>query len=113
MYQLLSIHVKFIPDSDPDTSYLEQEGFEDRLRQYKAGVFDFIGIRAEATIVNAESRLLQFIHSGGLWGVESDTDGPGLEEIIEEQLEELKAELKALGVSWDQEKQNACLLRLT
>ena len=36
---------QIVPDDCPDTSYLEQEGYADRLEQYRQGAFDFIGVR--------------------------------------------------------------------
>ena len=34
---------QIIPDDCPDTSYLEQEGFEDRLEEFRQGAFDLSG----------------------------------------------------------------------
>ena len=42
------IVMETLPDPCPDTSYLEQEGFEERLRQADNGLFGFMGIRANA-----------------------------------------------------------------
>ena len=113
MYQLLSLRIKVLPGCDPDTSYLEQEGFENRLRQYKAGLFDYIGIRAEAIIFNSTSRLLQFISSGGLWGIESDSNRSDLEGTAKEELEELKSELQTLGITWSEEKAQEAIKKAT
>ncbi len=38
-------------DPDPDTSYLEEEGYEERLSDYRAGRVHFVGVRARAEIV--------------------------------------------------------------
>lgn len=90
-----SVRVRVIPDDSPDTSYLKQDGFEDRLAQYNASEFHFIGIRVEARInING---LLQTISSGGLWGIEDDSDQGFLDETAQEELRELKGQLSALG----------------
>ena len=44
------IVMETLPDPCPDTSYLEQEGFEERLRQSENGDFGFMGIRASCTL---------------------------------------------------------------
>lgn len=78
-----------IPDEDPDTSYLEQEGFEDRLESYRRGDFYFLGIVAKTQI--AVCGTIQTLQSGGLWGIESDSDESYLQEIEREQIAELQA----------------------
>lgn len=99
-----SVTVKHLVDSDPDTSYLEQEGFEDRLAQFRNDEFSFVGIIAEAEVdikgqSNSNFYIVQRISSGGLWGIESDSDKAYLAEIAQEQLMELRDQLKALGFS--------------
>ena len=95
--RILNIEVKRMDDIDPDTSYLEQEGFEDRLAQYNNGDFGYIGIRAEAEIVI--DSVIQRISSGGLWGTESDSDESYLKEIEQEELSALRSILHELGFS--------------
>jgi hypothetical protein len=69
-----------------------------------------MGCRADADVsltVNAtnyqgkpyESRQMQRITSGGLWGIESDSDAAYLKEIEQEQLSELRDQLHAIGFS--------------
>jgi hypothetical protein len=60
------------------------------------GNWCFIGIIAKAKIVT-ENGTLQTIRSGGLWGIESDSDKSYIAEIEQEQLAELRKELTALG----------------
>src|SRR5260221_5815308 len=102
MKRIHSITIKRMYDPDPDTSYLEQDEFADRLDQYKRDVFSFIGIRADAEI-NIPGGDLAFIAqditSGGLWGIESDSDAAYLKEIEDEQLSELRDQLHAIGFS--------------
>jgi hypothetical protein len=69
--KLLSIKTRVMYDPDPDPSYLEQKGFEDRLRQYKNGVFGFVGVDAIAEIVDSNDTV-QIVISGGIWGIEDD-----------------------------------------
>lgn len=98
------VTVKHLVDSDPDTSYLEQEGFEDRLAEFRNDEFAFIGIMAEAELRIPQGSepypaIIQTITSGGLWGIESDSDKAYLAGIEQEQLAELRDQLKALGFS--------------
>ena len=97
MKQILSITTKQIDDPFPDTSYLESPGFEDRYQQYQNGDFGFIGIRAEAEIL--VHGVCQTITSGGLWGIESDSDHQYLSEVEQEEIDQLKAILQSLGFS--------------
>lgn len=93
------IIIERIYDEDPETSYLEQVGFEDRLEQYKNDSFSFLGIRAKATILipMGNHYLIQEITSGGLWGIESDSDESYFEEVAKEELSALSEALLQLG----------------
>lgn len=68
-----------------------------RMEALNEGDFCFIGIRAEARIVI--ENVCQDITSGGLWGIESDSDAAYLKEIESEQLAELRSQLEAIGFS--------------
>lgn len=95
--RILGFTAMRINDLDPDTSYLEQEGFEDRLDQYRRDVFSFIGIRVKASVqINGT---IQIIESGGLWGIESDSDESYLREVEQEELSEVKQTLASIGFS--------------
>lgn len=72
----------------------------------------YMGISAEAEIAipvqhnkgcvpghESYYSMTQHITSGGLWGVESDSDASYIKEIEQEQLSELKTQLLALGFS--------------
>jgi hypothetical protein len=74
-----------------------REDYE-RMESLNRGDFSFIGIRAEAQ-VHLTGDLFQEITSGGLWGIESDSGESCLQEIEQEQLSELRAELEAIGFS--------------
>lgn len=93
--RILSIEIKRKYESDP--SYLEQEGFEERLQQYQDGLFAYIGIYAEADVTTGS--VVQTLRSGGLWGIEDDSDAAYLKEIEGEELAALRAELYQFGFS--------------
>jgi hypothetical protein len=101
---IVSVATKQLCDPFPDTSYLRQPGFEDRYQQFQNGDFRFIGIQAEAEIVI--DGVCQTITSGGLWGVESDSDRSYLSEVEQEEVEQLKAILRSLGFSEQSLQQN-------
>ena len=92
---------RLVPADCPDTSYLEQEGFEDRLAEYRQGDFGFIGVRAavELPIPYGADRILVTIESPGLWGVESDSDEDYLDSVFQEECETLADMLTELGVT--------------
>ena len=71
-----------------------QQDYE-RMERLNRGDWCFIGIRADAEIV--VDGVMQEISSGGLWGIESDSDRAYLTEIEGEQLSELRDQLRALG----------------
>ena len=77
------------------------------MERLNRGDWCYLGIRAEAEIIGNEQKdgpnkwhgVVQTISSGGLWGIESDSDRSYLEEVQEEELSNLKTELRALGFS--------------
>jgi hypothetical protein len=75
----------------------------ERMERLQRGGWCYIGIRAEAEILipsdTQGSSIVQEITSGGLWGIESDSDASYLTEIEEEQLSELREQLHAVGFS--------------
>lgn len=82
------------PDPCPDTSYLEQEGFEDRLRQAENGLFGFIGVLAscEFTITLAgQPSIVHTFESPGVWGVETDSDPAYIQQLYQNEHELLTA----------------------
>ena len=60
------------------------------------GDWCFVGIIAKAEIVTGTGTI-QIIRSGGLWGIESDSDESYINEIRNEQVNELSHELESLG----------------
>jgi hypothetical protein len=95
--RILSVDVETLPDYDHDASYLEQDGFEDRLQQYHNREFGYIGVRAVAQVLVNDA--IQRITSGGLWGIEGDSDQGYLNEVADEEKRELRAHLYSLGFS--------------
>lgn len=93
--RLLKRGVARIPDEDADVSYLEQPEFEDRLDEYRRGLFNFIGVRAWADVEVGGVR--QRITSGGLWSIEDDSDADYLVDVEKEQAAELDDILRELG----------------
>jgi|WetSurSiteA1Bulk_404760.scaffolds.fasta_scaffold50484_3 hypothetical protein len=94
--EVLHIGIKEEMDDSPDTSYL----VGDRLKEYQAGEFYYLGIQAKAEII--AGGVIQFITSGGLWGIESDSGDGYLKTVGAEQMEEIKAVLLELGFTPEQ-----------
>ena len=97
-----TVEVEFVrdivPDELPDASYLEQEGWEDRLEAYQAGEFGFVGIQAVAKIriPYGKDWILNEVRSPGLWGIEDDSGEDYFESVYEEELNVLRDMLKSL-----------------
>ena len=92
-------------DDSPDASWLEQEGWEDRLAQYQAGEFGFIGVQATAELkipCGHDSWIVQHITSPGLWGIEDDSGEDYIREVAAEEVETLRDMLASLGVTLEQ-----------
>jgi hypothetical protein len=67
----------------------------ERMESLNRGDWCFMGVRAEAEIVLGGIR--QTIASGGLWGIESDSNKSYFTEIETEQLAELREQLHIVG----------------
>ena len=89
---------------DPD--YFEQDYM--RAEAFNRGAWYSFGIFAEAEIkvpnsdgpvgVCAEYAVTQIISSGGIWGIESDSDPEHLKSSANEELDQLRSILRALGI---------------
>lgn len=80
-------------------AYAEHD--KERLDAFYRDDWNMIGIKAVATIhlpVNEKTVKAETISSGGLWGIESDSDKSYLQEIGREQIEEVKGYLRTLCV---------------
>lgn len=93
--ELQTIRVVVENDTDPDVS----EAFSDRLEEYQDGKFGFLSVQAEADVLI--EGVQQTLKSGGCSGVESD-DESHLDQIVSDEWAELRAVLKACGVSTEQ-----------
>jgi hypothetical protein len=80
----------------------------ERMESLNRGSWCFVGVRADAEIAIVENVVSgparfpitsQTITSGGLWGIESDSDREYLESVQQEELSDLKTQLLALGFS--------------
>jgi hypothetical protein len=87
-------------ESSADIRKYVRQDYE-RMERLQHGDWFFVGIRAEAEILipSGDASIVQEITSGGLWGVESDSDKSYLAEIETEQLSELREQLRAVGFS--------------
>jgi len=90
---------KALPENTPEEvrKYVRQD--YERMESLNRGDWCFIGIKAEAEVWNPSTQVVQRIHSGGLWGIESDSEASYFEEVEQEELSNLKDELKAYGFS--------------
>lgn len=79
----------------------------ERMQRLHRGDWCYIGVRAEAEVIaNVQSEpngkwhgVVQTVTSGGLWGIEDDSERSYIEEEQANQLAELKTELLAIGFS--------------
>lgn len=81
-------------------AYTKQD--KDRLEAYDRGIWEMIGIKAVATIhipVDEDTIKIQTIDSGGLFGIESDSDDSYIQVIGREQIAEVKNHLRILCVA--------------
>lgn len=68
-----------------------------RMEAINEGQIWFIGIWVEADILIKGQ--IQVITSGGLWGIESDSDQKYIDEVVQDELSNLTDQLKELGFS--------------
>lgn len=98
-------------------SYIEY-GLQDyqRMEALNNGAWHFIGIVAYATvstpIKNGHKRLSEFT-SGGLWGIESDSDPEDIQTIMNEELSDLRSHLQNFNVDLSNWKDLIVNLQLT
>jgi hypothetical protein len=97
-----------ITSLDERLAYWETTMRENALRDYArmerldSGDMGYIGIRADAEVVlQSETRdgsgVVQTLTSGGLWGIETDSDASHLAEVALEEVGELRGILRAAG----------------
>lgn len=81
-----------------------QKDYE-RMMEYERGSWRMIGIRAEAETaldIGAGNWKIDHLTSGGLWGIEDDSEEKYIKEVEDEQLEELKGYLLEYGFTQEQ-----------
>ena len=86
---------------DASIVYMAQD--EHRLQEYYEGKWHMLGISAEATVLipagsEPPTYKIQKITSGGLWGIESDSNEEYLKQVEKEQVDELRGYLRILNV---------------
>ncbi len=109
--EILSVNVCREYDHDADTSYLDPQGDpeldawnEIRREQLDRGAFSYIGIYATAEVMVCPGlgqmgrHEVQDIRSGGLWGIEDDSNPAYLMDVAQEELDDLREQLEALGI---------------
>lgn len=96
---------EIIPDLYSDTSYLEQEGFEDRLRKCNNNELGFVGVRAfveiDIPIGNDGTTIRHKIASPGFWGIGDDSDEVYFDDIFQDAcdiLEDMLLELSKIEI---------------
>lgn len=105
--------IKRMVEENPDLSHLTghlggQEYAEQddaRLEEYNKGNWCMMGIRAECQYLIPDntvppSAVIQTLTSGGLWGIESDSDDKYIKQVEREQLNELKEYCDKLGIKY-------------
>jgi hypothetical protein len=92
-----TVKVQVIHDDDADISYLEQEGFEDRLADYKADKFTFYGVRVKVIVHNWKTGCSKTFQSPGLWGIDSDNSSQYFYEVAGDEMAILRAEYPELA----------------
>lgn len=99
-------HGHALPENTPEEvrKYVRQD--YERMESLNRGNWCFIGIRAEAEVMpNVQGTgdkwhgVVQRVTSGGLWGIETDSGKSYFSEVEQEELSNLKDELKAYGFS--------------
>jgi hypothetical protein len=87
----------YLGESKKNIRKYVQQDYE-RMESLNNGQWGFIGIHAQAAVQLAGD-VVQTLRSGGLWGIESDSDEGYLGEVQAEQLAELRTVLQAVGFS--------------
>jgi hypothetical protein len=82
-----------------DAEYIEQD--YKRMEAYNQGNWCMLGIYAEAVVkypIGNGGYRLETLSSGGLGGIESDSDKDFIQEVIKEQLDDLFDHLKTFNI---------------
>jgi hypothetical protein len=90
-------HYRWFNPANPEYGQAEFE----RMEGYENGNWQVLGIVATAEIaydIGGGSKRLERLSSGGLWGIDSDSDQGYLKEVEQEQLEDLSSHLGHFGI---------------
>lgn len=71
----------------------------ERMESLNRGQWCYIGIWAEAEVQLSKDGVIQELSSGGLRGIESDSGNDYLSEVEQEELSQLRKELREIGFS--------------
>jgi len=103
-----AITIKTAVDQYPDLSYLDADNDPDyaaenaaRLASYHDGDWHCVGIWLEAQCsysIGGKDRRLETFQSGGLWGIESDSDKSYFAEVAREELSDLRSHCLRFGI---------------
>lgn len=97
-------HGQDYADCTPEdrAKYIEQD--YQRSERLNAGDWCYMGVWAEAEVsypTGSGNRRLEKLRSGGLWGIESDSNAKYATEVEQEQVNELKEHIETLtGIEW-------------
>lgn len=94
-YRFFIAHAGGEPIGTPSWKKYAQQDFA-RMDALNRGVWEYIGITAQAMYTLPGSNIIQQLTSGGLWGIESDCDDYIIE-VIRDELEALRNELTNAG----------------
>jgi hypothetical protein len=109
--QVDSVKIEWLNDESPDLSWLDQsdkemgEGFEAQSKERKESYgqsWEMLGCVATAQVsysIGGGNRRLETLSSGGVWGIESDSDKSYLREVEKDQLFDLSSHLENFGIS--------------
>ena len=88
--------VCFQRENDEDMTPDEEDGLdEERITAWRHDEWHYVGVWAEAKIILSST--IQSIRTGGLWGIESDSDETYFREVEEQEYEELRSMLAKIG----------------
>lgn len=88
--------VCFQRERDEDMTPDEEDGLsKERIKAWHYDEWHYVGVWAEAKIIL--SGTVQTISTGGLWGIESDSDEAYFREVEEQEYDELRDMLAKIG----------------
>ena len=91
--------LRFFVPNDFENAEVAEASYK-RMEEYNNSLWYMIGIKAVAEVYYrvGNTGRLEWLSSGGLWGIESDSGEEYLKGIEDEELVDLKAHLEMFGV---------------